>query len=191
MSDRTATDDAYFAECWAASEDPWAHTTRWSETRKYALTVAVLPRRTYARSFEPGCGVGLLTRLLAARTAEHVAMERHPRGVAVATDRCRDLPHVEIREGRIPDAWPEGTFDLVVLSEVLYYLSSDELDETLARLATALAAGGDVVAVHYRQEVPEHTWSGDEVHDRLRSHPGLTPVSRTIEDDVAIDVLRR
>lgn len=190
-TDRPATDPDYFARCWEGSDDPWAHTTRWSEARKYAMTVAALPRPTYERSFEPGCGVGALTAQLAPRTARHLALDRHPRGVAVAAERCRGHGHVEVREGRIPEAWPVGRFDLVVLSEVLYYLSAAELDVTLDRLAAGLVPGGDVVAVHFRPEVPEHTWTGDEVHDRLRAHRALTSRSRTVEADVVIDVLRR
>lgn len=191
MTGRSATDDAYFARSWDASDDPWAHTSRWSEARKYAMTAAALPRPHYRRSFEPGCGVGELTRLLAPRSDHHVALERHPRGVAVAAERCLGLPQVEVREGRIPEDWPEGGFDLVVVSEVLYYLSDDELDAALDRLVDAVEPDGDVVAVHYRPVVAEHTWTGDEVHERLRGHPGLTPLSRTLEADVAIDVLRR
>jgi trans-aconitate methyltransferase len=48
--------------------DPWGYTSSWYEQRKYAITVACLPRRRYRRAFEPGCSIGVLTELLAART---------------------------------------------------------------------------------------------------------------------------
>lgn len=188
---RAATPDAYFATSWAGSADPWAHATRWSEQRKYGLTVASLPRERYARSLEPGCGIGALTEMLAARSDDHLALERHPRGVAEARRRCADRPTARVVEGRIPDDWPPGPFDLIVLSEVLYYLSDTDLDRVLDRVEDALEPGGDLVAVHYRPVVEEHAWTGDEVHERLRARPGWTALGRTVEPDVVIDVLRR
>jgi len=188
---RTATPDAYFERCWGDSDDPWAHARRWSETRKYRLTVAALPRLHYGRSFEPGCGIGVLTTLLAARSDAHLAMERHERGVSATRQRCAGLPEVTVARGRIPDDWPEGAFDLIVLSEVLYYLSSGELADVLDRVEASLAPGGDLVAVHHRPTVPEHTWTGDEVHERLRQRPGWTGLSHLVEDGFVLDVLRR
>jgi trans-aconitate methyltransferase len=186
---RNGTSDAYFDEMWATGDDPWAHATRWSERRKYELTVASLPRRAYERSFEPGCGVGVLTSLLAFRSHDHLAMERAARGVAATRDRCAGQPDVSVVEGRIPDDWPDGRFDLIVLSEVLYYLA--DIGPVLDRVETSLTPGGDLVAVHYRPTVPEHTWTGDEVHDRLRSRSGWAPVAHHVEDAFVLDVLRR
>jgi trans-aconitate methyltransferase len=188
---RTATPDAYFDRCWGDSDDPWAHARRWSETRKYRLTVAALPRPHYRRSFEPGCGIGVLTTLLAARSDDHLAMERHQRGVDATRRRCAALPEVTVTAGRIPADWPEGAFDLIVLSEVLYYLSAGELADVLDRVEAALVPDGDLVAVHYRPTVPEHAWTGDEVHERLRDRPGWTSLNHTVEPGFVLDVLRR
>ena len=37
---------------YAASGDPWGFTSRWYEERKYALSLAMLPRRRYAEAVE-------------------------------------------------------------------------------------------------------------------------------------------
>lgn len=193
MTDRAATPDTYFDAMWATGDDPWAHATRWYEARKYGLTVAALPRRRYRRSFEPGCGTGVLTRALGERSDEHLAMERHPRGVAATRDRCAGVPTVRVVQGRIPDDWPDGDHDLVVLSEVLYYLTADELDAVLDRCATSLRPGGDLVAVHYRGIVAEHTWSGDEVHERLDRRFGgdWEPMGHLVDPDFLLAAHRR
>ena len=52
----------YFERVYAASPDPWGFTTRWYEERKYALSLAMLPRRHYADAFEPGCSIGEIGR---------------------------------------------------------------------------------------------------------------------------------
>jgi SAM-dependent methyltransferase len=189
LSVRPATTDAYFDEMWASAGDPWAHASRWSERRKYDLTVASLPRPRYDRSFEPGCGIGVLTSSLAPRSQRHLAMERDPRGVEATRGRCADQPGVTVVEGRIPDDWPTAPFDLIVLSEVLYYLA--DIAPVLDLVEATITPGGDLVAVHFRPVVPEHAWTGDEVHEQLRSRPGWTALAHHVEDDFVLDVLRR
>ncbi len=187
----TATPDAYFEERWALGDDPWEHGSRWYETRKYDLTAAALPRPMYRRSFEPGCGAGFLTQRLAERSTDHLAMERHPRGVRTTTERCRHLASVTVTEGCIPSDWPDGRFDLIVLSEVLYYLADDELAEVLGRAHVALAPGGDLVAVHYRAVVDEHVRTGDEVHHRLTTSAPWEHLLHGVDPDFVLDVVRR
>ena len=57
----------YFDDLYRHHPDPWGFRTRWYETRKRQMTMAALPDRHYPSVFEPGCSIGLLTRLLAAR----------------------------------------------------------------------------------------------------------------------------
>ncbi|MFE7421819.1 hypothetical protein [Rhodococcus sp. NPDC057529] len=61
---------SYFDAMYAASPDPWGFGDRWYEQRKYALTLAALPRPRYRRAFEPGCSIGILTAALAHRCDE-------------------------------------------------------------------------------------------------------------------------
>jgi len=191
VSERHVTPDEYFDEQWARGDDPWEHATRWYETRKYQLTVAALPRPRYRRSFEPGCGPGVLTRALGERSEDHLAMERHPAGAAAARRRCADRPTVRVKEGVIPDDWPGGRFDLIVLSEVLYYLGGDAIDACLAHAHRSLVVGGHLVAVHYRRHVDAHRWTGDEVHDRLAAAAGWTSLLRGTDVDFRLDALER
>lgn len=186
----TATPDGYFDEMWQTGDDPWAHGTRWYEARKYDLTVAALPAERYQAAFEPGCGAGFLSERLAGRVDRLLAMERSPRGAEATTARCAAHPNVDVAVGRIPDDWPDGAFDLVVLSEVLYYLDDAALALALERTAASLAGaagGGHLVAVHYRLEVAEHARRGDEVHERLRAAFGPATVSH-VEPAFLLDV---
>jgi SAM-dependent methyltransferase len=186
----TPTTDAYFAERWSV-DDPWEQAARWSELRKFDLTVACLPEPRYGRAFEPGCGTGLLTERLARRCGSVLASDRHERAVAVAGRRCRGLANVTVRTGRLPTEWPEGSFDLVVLSEVLYYLDDRGIDEALRRTAASLCPGGDLVAVHFRPEVPEHACRGDHVHARIRAFAGWDRLAHHLEDTFVLEAFRR
>lgn len=189
--DRQATPGEYFRAAWAVSNDPWDHAGRWYEARKYDLTVASLPAHRYQRAFEPGCGVGLLTCRLASRAASVIAADREPEAVAATRERCADLANVEVAQLEIPTAWPEGRFDLVVLSEVLYYLDRPSLLRTLDRTWTCTKPGGDLVLVHYRRLVADHTWTGGEVHEIAADCFACSPLVTHVEDDFRLDVYRR
>ena len=183
--------DDYFAEKYAADADPWGFDSRWYERRKQDLTVAVLPRARYRSAFEPGCANGALTARLAVRCDRLLAGDVVAEVVTRAAARLGEHAHVEIRRLALPEDWPrDERFDLVVLSEVAYYLTSDGLDEVLDALDVSLRPGGHLVAVHWLG-VTDYPLRGDEVHARLRRHPSFTLVSSYREDAFVLDVLER
>ena len=183
----------HFRELYAASDDPWGFASRWYERRKYALTLASLPRPVVGRGLEVGCSIGVLTAALAERCEALLALDVEPRALELA--RARVPPSVELRRCRVPHEWPEGTFDLVVLCEVAYYLDGDDLDLLLRRATAAVAPGGALVAVHWRHPVAEYPTSGDDVHAALaavvRRAGGLVRTVSHVEDDVLLDVHER
>lgn len=157
-----AAEPAYFDALYEADPDPWGLVDRFYEQRKRELVLACLPRRTFRRAFEPGCAVGALTAGLAARCAEVVAWD----AAAAAVERARRVaPHVVVEHGRIPDRWPDGTFDLIVLSEVGYYCT--DLALLVGLVCSALAEDGVVVACHWRHPAPDHPVTAEAVHDAL------------------------
>ena len=190
MTGLTPTDDGYFERVWSASEDPWDHAGRFYERRKYALTEAMLDRPRFRSAFEPGCGIGLLTERLADRTDQLLAWDRHPRAVEVTSRRTARSAHVTVAVGQLPQ-WPAGPFDLVVLSEVLYYLTPPQVDEVGARVLDSTAPGSLLVAAHFRRDVPEHAQPGDTVQQAVCELTGFEHRGRYIDDDVVIDALVR
>lgn len=183
--------DAHFERRYRADPDPWRLRDRWYEQRKRALTVAALTRPRYRRAFEPACALGLLTELLAARCDEVVAVDASATAVAATAERLAHLTNVSVAAMSVPDQWPDGSFDLIVLSEVGYYLDATAIaalrDAAVARLTT----DGDLIAVHYRPDVPEHRTNGDLVHEVLHASPRLRGVLHHVEDLFRLDVLTR
>ena len=49
----------------------------------------------------------------------------------------------------VPDQWPEGAFELILLSEVVYYLSRGDVGRLAARVTNSSATGGSVILVHW------------------------------------------
>jgi SAM-dependent methyltransferase len=179
----------YFDDLYRHHSDPWEFRTRWYETRKRQLTMAALPDAHYASVFEPGCSLGLLTRLLAARSDRVLAMDISP--AALEQARAGLPPPVQLQRGSVPADWPPGHFDLVVLSELGYYL--DEKD--CQRLATLTAtAADDLIAVHWRHPVDDYPLSGDHVHhliEQAAAEHGLSRICSHIEADFRLAVWSR
>ena len=57
----TSTPPEYFDRMYAESDDPWRFETSEYERRKYAATLAALPRARYENALEIGCSIGVLT----------------------------------------------------------------------------------------------------------------------------------
>lgn len=179
-----AADPRYFDELYAESDDPWGLADRFYERRKRELLMATLPRPRFSRAFEPGCASGLLTRRLAQCCDEVVAWDATPRAVELSRQRVGLLPGVQLGQGAIPDEWPAGDFDLIVISEVGYYC--DSLHALVDRVRESLTDQGVVVACHWRHDAADHPHTAGAVHAALGV--GLHSVAHHVEDDFLLDV---
>lgn len=184
-------DPGYFRERYAVSLDPYGLADRWYEARKYALTVALLPRQCYGAAFEPGCSIGVLTARLAPRCASLLACDAIDSAVASARTRTARLPGVRVERRMIPRDWPPGEFDLIVFSEILYYFDDGDLDQVLSLGTSALRPDGHLLAVHWRHPAPAHPRTGDEAHQALAGHPGLARLAGYRDPDFAAEVYTR
>lgn len=180
----------YFERMYAESDDPWNFEQSWYERRKYDLTLAALPRRRYRRAFEPGCSVGVLSGGLAFRCDELICMDLLPAVVERTARRLAQHRHVAVCAGSVPEEWPDGTFDLVVLSEVGYYMQPAGFDFLLQRVRDSLEPGGHLVAVHYLGET-DYPITGCEVGERLLACPDLVRLARYEEAAFALEVYQR
>ncbi|MFF3153238.1 class I SAM-dependent methyltransferase [Streptomyces sp. NPDC057910] len=171
--------------------DPWHLAERWYERRKYDLTVAALPQERYRRAFEPACSVGELTRRLAARCDTVLACDRVAGAVNTAQQRTAEFSHVTVRQMTVPAQWPEGSFDLIVLSEVLYYLDPATLDSLLGRTVAALEPGGTLATVHWNHPVEEHLSTGTAIAGTLAELPGIRLLADHREDDFVLQIHQR
>ena len=163
----------YFDALYNTNGDPWNFETKPYEQQKYAATLEHLPRVRYSSALELGCSIGVLTRMLAARTQSLLSVDAAQIAVDAARARCADLPHVEVRRATLPDEFPAGQFDLILMSEVGYYFARPDLMQLSARILAAMAPDSDLVLVHYLPEVPDYPLTGDEVHQCFMELPEL------------------
>ena len=100
-----------------------------------------------------------------------------------AAERTAAHRHVDVQQRALPRDWPEGQFDLIVLSEILYYFAGPDLGQVLSLAVAALRPGATLLAVHWRHPVAEHPRSGDNVHAALAARPELTRLAEHTEPD--------
>jgi SAM-dependent methyltransferase len=181
----------YFDAMYEAAPDPWGFQDRWYERRKYAISLAQLPDRRYRNAFEPGCSIGVLTRMLARRCDRLLSCDVAVAAVQAAEQRTRDLPHVRVERRQIPSQWPDGSFDLIVFSEILYYFGDPDLEQILDHGIRALRPGGTLLAAHWRHPVTDYPRSGDDVHRTLAARPGLARLVTHQEEDFLAEIYRR
>ncbi|CAN5490283.1 hypothetical protein BH10ACT4_BH10ACT4_05040 [soil metagenome] len=181
-------DAAYFDALYAKREDPWRLATRWYETRKRSITVASLPLPRYERGLEIGCSIGTLTAELAPRCDTLLAVDLAADALDTARQRLREHPQVSFARLDASTTFPSGRFDLIVVSEVGYYLSRRDLIALFDSIASHLEPGGTVVLCHWRHTVTDYPLAGDEVHEIMRSTTTLSRTVRHEEVDFILEV---
>jgi len=185
---------AHFQQLYQRDADPWKVRERWYEQRKRAILLACLPLQRYRNAFEPACGNGELTAALAQRAERLLASDLSPEAVALTRRRMQreapsDAARVTIVQQRMPQEWPaEGPFDLIVISEMAYYLSEQDLLRLRQCCVDALADGGTLLMCHWRRPFADRRLNTDSVHTVFDSTPGLNRLLRHSEDDFLLDV---
>jgi SAM-dependent methyltransferase len=156
-----------FERLYNESADPWGYRTSDYERQKYAATLAALPKRAHGMCLEVGCSIGVFTGLLAARCEHVVAIDFSLGALRLARRNLEGVPNVDLLRASFPEEVPPGSWDVIVCSEILYYLHEPALEQALGWIKAQLAFGASVLAVSWRGVGREEPLLGDEVHDRL------------------------
>lgn len=180
----------YFDALYERDPDPWDFDTSDYEAAKYTATLDALPRLRYRRGLEIGCANGALTHELATWCDTLLAVDVAAAAVERARARCADRPAVEVRQMGVPDEWPAGQFDLIVISEVGYYLSRPDLARLMERCAGSTALGAHLVLVHWTERT-DYPLSGNAVHEAFLDVPHWRRVSGRRAPRYRLDVLAR
>ena len=163
----------------------WDFDGSWYERRKRAVTLAALPRERYRSALELGCATGVLTAALTERADDVLGTDI----AAAPLDRARTrAPMARFVQAALPAEWPDGRWDLVVMSEVGYYLSPDDLDATIDRVLGSLDDDGVLVSCHWRHPDDEAVSSGDAVDARLTERWPRPALVRHVEEDFVLTV---
>lgn len=167
MRHKTSLDADYFEQMFRDKPDPWGFETSPYEQAKYANTLAALGDNRFERALEVGCANGVLTAQLAPCCDRLLAIDVSETALELARKRCADLPQVTFEQLAFPQQTPDETsFDLLLLSEVVYYWDDGDLQRAADWIVGAVAPGGKVLLVHWTGET-DYPQSGDEAVQKL------------------------
>jgi hypothetical protein len=158
-----------FEALYQTDADPWQVQSSFYEARKLDLVLACLSRPTYAAAWDPSCGVGELAARLASRAESVLASDASAQAVQLTRRRCRSAANVTALHLALPDPPPAdaGPFDLIVLSEFVYYLTDAQRAMALSAVRDMAAERAEVVAVHWRHHPSDAYLSGEQVQDEI------------------------
>ncbi len=181
-------DAAVFDKLYANSHDPWHFETSDYEREKYDATLAALPAGRFCHALEVGCSIGVLTARLAERCDRLLALDLAQAAVARTRERCAAMPNIVVQQRQIPGEWPQGeTYDLILFSEVLYFLSAADVARSASLARGSLAPGGRILLVNWTGETNTPT-TGDQATKIFGA--GYARVGALIRETYRIDLLR-
>lgn len=173
MNQKKSLTSDYFNAIYESNEDPWDFETSAYEAEKYVSTITALPNKHYESVLEVGCSIGVLTMLLARHSTNLLAIDISQKALDIAARRCNKISNITFKKASFPKELPEHQFNLIVVSEVVYYLTETDWQSAIECLYSKLPCGGHVVLVHWLPEVHDYPQTGDQVHDtfqRLMQH---------------------
>jgi peptidoglycan/xylan/chitin deacetylase (PgdA/CDA1 family)/SAM-dependent methyltransferase len=143
-----------------AEEDPWDYGHSAYESWKFDRTLSLLPARRFARALELGCAEGHLTSRLAPLVGQLIAIDISPTAIDRAKKRCAGLDNVQCRVLNLATDPLPTKLDLILCSEVLFYLPPAALDGIAAKIAASLKPGGLLLLAHGNLITDDRTRTG-------------------------------
>ncbi|WP_313738156.1 class I SAM-dependent methyltransferase [Acinetobacter sp.] len=178
----------YFDELYKNNDDPWEYEQRWYERRKRQICLSLLLKSQYDNVLEIGCSNGVFSEQLARRAKHLTSLDANAKAVQIAQKRLDSLPHVQVIQKRIPEQFPAGSFDLIVISEIMYYLQPSELSELIHKVENGLTPQGKVLCCHWRYPIEGFALKGEDVHQVLRQQFSLNHYLNLNDPDFIIDL---
>lgn len=195
-----------------AVQDPFRYSALEFEQRRIALMTRLLAGRRYGRAVEFGCAAGHVTLALAPICDRLLAIDLSARAVAQAKERVKGFAHVSVARGNLR-TWrasdTQAKFDLIVLSELLYYLGErndllkalasspdDYVKPVLARLVGILAPEGCVLLAHShaagrQADRRKYRVFLEELGLRLKAEEAVPPTGEPGTDSCLVSLLAR
>jgi SAM-dependent methyltransferase len=180
----------HFARLYESNPDPWGFGTDPYELAKYDHSIEVLGDHRFASGLEVGCSIGVLTRMLARKCESLLGLDIVDAPLEAAAQRCAHQPWVSFRRMEVPGQWPDQHFDLILLSEVLYFLSPADIDRCASRVKGSLRPNARVLLVNWLG-ISDDPCSGDEAAERFIAATAgtLTVVLQARQSRYRLDLL--
>jgi glycosyltransferase involved in cell wall biosynthesis/peptidoglycan/xylan/chitin deacetylase (PgdA/CDA1 family) len=196
------TDPVGRPEAWDqvfSKPDPWGYVSAY-EQEKYAFTLELVPEGA-GQVLEIACAEGFFTEKLASRVGGLTAVDISEVALKRARTRCASLRNVSFAKLDLTADPIPGNNDVVICSEVLYYLTNrEQLAWVVGRLRDALREGGRLVSAHYNLLSDDLTctgfdwdqsYGGKVIHEHMAADAQLVLERSIVTDLYRVDCFRR
>jgi SAM-dependent methyltransferase len=161
------------------ASDVWGYRVSPDHLTRAGWILEAMPEGRFRRVLEVGCAQGFLTERLAPRADSLIACDFSPEAIAAAKAALAGAAQVECRVADIRDGFPGADFDLVLFSDVLYYLSKRETDRVLADAGRNIAPGGHLLIANEWRADARGLTAPDYAFSRLDADRTWTRVTQT------------
>jgi SAM-dependent methyltransferase len=168
-----------FERLYLEKSDPWEFRSSAYELQKYKRTLdRILERRKGSeRVLEVGCSVGTFTRQLAENFQQVVAIDFSDEAIARAAEYCGEKRTIRFIRSNLQSLKLNDAFDVIVCSEILYYIDRRHSAAVCTQLKRLLAPNGVIVTVCEATSEPDF-W------ENTLSRKFRTVIKDTVSDDI-------
>jgi 2-polyprenyl-3-methyl-5-hydroxy-6-metoxy-1,4-benzoquinol methylase len=192
---------AYFNILYLQKKDPYRiskELNKAADTNKYDQAFGLLNGFHGRNALEIACGEGRLTHYVTAYADKVLAFDISSVAIRRARQTNPDPEHISYEQGDL-STWsiPDQGYDLVFCSEVLSYISRENLDEIVARVAAWVGPSGELLLIHHRSQKDDTAglalkeFGAKTIHDLFLQLPDFSLESDQTEPWYRITLLQR
>ena len=170
---------AGFEDRFVANADPWATFSNRDEATKRGAILHAMGPGPWGRVLELGAGNGSNSAAIAPRALRLDATEATGSGTALVASAITSHPRARAIRLAVPARLPLMRYDLIVVAELLYYLSPGDMARVARDVTAALRPGGTLVLAHHRIDFHDFAQHARGIHDRFLTNTGRTWTRRT------------
>ncbi|MBS1103491.1 methyltransferase domain-containing protein [Gluconobacter sp. Dm-62] len=141
-----------FERLFQDNPDPWDFEKSPYEQKKLARVLACLPVAPVSFLVELGCAIGVSTLALSEHCECLLAVDASENALVIARRRCQGRKHISFLKAFLPTYYPVAEAsgcDLVVISELLYFLTPADITLLADMVMKSLKPDGHILLVNW------------------------------------------
>jgi SAM-dependent methyltransferase len=170
---------AGFAAKFAGDDDPWRTFTARDEAVKRTAILRAIGDRPVGRVLELASGNGSNSAAIARKALRLDATEGTREGVDLTARAVAAWPRACASLLVLPGRPPRAVYDVIVIAEILYYLSARDMARVAREMAARLTPGGTIVLAHHRIDFYDFVQHAAGIHARFLADTGRCWTVRT------------
>ncbi|MEN4041567.1 MAG: class I SAM-dependent methyltransferase [Anaerolineaceae bacterium] len=128
-------------------KDPFGAKDSKYELSKQDRLLEFIAQQENRLSLDVGCGNGFLSRRIAAHCGQLIGIDFSSKAIQLAQQNCAGVTNISLHVDDIRNYEHAEVFNLIICSEVLYYLHGQALDDVVKKLHRLSAPDGRLALV--------------------------------------------